>query len=148
MCSYLGEEYVPTSGSNAASYLTGTRARCVPCQLGEYCSEGTFGGPQSEALAHSRARRCPAGSYCPSPAQQIACAAGTYCVEASVEEYTCSFQDLVFQDALAVVPTKGLTVLELVYLSGAPLAGNYCPEGSETPTEKCVHTSIHGCGTR
>ena len=29
-------------------------------------------------------------------------------------------------------------VLELVYLSGSPLAGNFCPEGSKTPSEKCI----------
>lgn len=71
--------------------------------------QGTFGGPLSSALAYSRSRRCPAGFYCPSPSQQIPCKAGTYCVESSVEEYTCKFTDLLYQDALAEVPNKPTT---------------------------------------
>lgn len=143
MCSHLGDAYVATSGDNPASFLTDTTARCIPCSMGEYCPQGTFGGPKSDALVYSHARRCPAGSYCPSPAQQIPCAAGSFCVEASVEEYTCSFRELVYQDPLAVVPTKPQTVVERVYLSGAPLAGNYCPEGSQMPTNKYDHQPLH-----
>lgn len=109
VCSFAADSYTLTAGDNPYTFLTDTTARCIPCSLGEYCPQGTFGGPLSSALTYSRARQCPAGFYCPSPAKQIPCSAGTYCIEGSVEEYTCSFTDLVYQDALAEVPSKPTT---------------------------------------
>ena len=109
VCSHAADTFTLTAGDNAASFLTDTTARCIPCGLGEYCPQGTFGGRVSSALANLKKRQCPSGFYCPSPAQQIPCSAGTYCVESSVEEYTCSFTDLVYQDPKATVPSTPQT---------------------------------------
>ena len=121
------------------TYMTGTSARCAPCLLGEYCPQGTYEELEPNRVkAASLARQCDAGYACPTADVAERCPAGTYCVKGSTEQYSCNFADLVIQDALAMLPTKTPSVLERVYLSGDPLGGNYCPQGSETPLTMCA----------
>lgn len=83
-------------------------------------------------------RRCPPGSYCPSPREKVTCAAGTFCVAGSQEPFTCDFGGLILQNALAEVPQQQQTVIEQLYENGGPMAGNFCPEQSVSPTGMCV----------
>lgn len=84
------------------------------------------------------ARRCPPGSYCPTPQEQLACQAGTYCVGGSLEPFSCNLGSLVQQDALADVPQPKQTLLEQLYEKGEPLGGNFCPEQAVTPAGMCA----------
>lgn len=139
MCSHSADTYTVTNIDTPESYTTATSARCSPCALGEFCPEGTYeGSGVNNVQAAAIARRCSPGHSCPSPDVEIECPAGTYCVEGSIEQYSCNFTQLIVQDALATIPVTVPTVLERVYLQGEPLGGNYCPAGSDTPVTQCV----------
>lgn len=42
MCSHAADAYALTSGDDAATFLTDTTARCIPCNIGEYCPQVIF----------------------------------------------------------------------------------------------------------
>lgn len=148
MCSHAGRGIAETRGDSPERFLTSTLARCFPCAPGEFCPAGTYTDPSASANTQLMARRCPPGSYCPSPSQQILCEAGTYCVGGSLEPFSCDLSGLLQQDALADVPQPKQTLIEQLYEKGDPLGGNFCPEQAVTPAGTCAPTGVHlhmGC---
>lgn len=137
ICSHKAHAYIRTSLDNVQLYRRDTSARCVPCDMGQYCPAGTYEGIGQQAEALALARVCPAGSFCPDSASIEACPAGTYCIEGSSQQYTCNYSQLLLTDAYAQIPAESPTVVERIYLRGDPLGGNYCPAGADTPLTKC-----------
>eukprot|EP00892_Ulva_mutabilis_P003872 jgi/Ulvmu1/1857/UM012_0013.1 len=138
LCSHTGDGLGETRGDSPSRFFTTTTARCIPCARGDFCPRGTYSGADSAANSQLAERRCPPGSYCPSPRERVTCVAGTYCVAGSLEPFSCDFGGLVMQNALAEVPQPQQTVIQQLYENGGPMAGNFCPEKSVSPTSMCA----------
>ncbi|KXZ43636.1 hypothetical protein GPECTOR_84g312 [Gonium pectorale] len=61
------------------------QAACVPCVQGQYCPDGSL-GEADEVDKYD----CPAGLFCPTPAEQSACPAGAYCPPRSTQPTSCT----------------------------------------------------------
>lgn len=80
--------------------------------------------------------QCPAGSYCPSPAQLIACPPGSFCSEGVARPLPCSYDTLLRTDSSTIVVERR-TVLERLHLGQDEVHGNFCPAGSQVPSAPC-----------
>eukprot|EP00884_Botryococcus_braunii_P009426 jgi/Botrbrau1/18485/Bobra.0072s0065.1 len=113
-------------------------ALCMPCTLGQHCPRGSFQPPPGpSATTYVLSHLCRPGMQCPMPNVTVRCPAGTFCGRGAVVPTTCSYVNLLQSDPWTIVPTLQRTVREHVYLMGDPMAGNYCPAGSETLDTPC-----------
>lgn len=76
------------------------QARCVACEPGTYCPEGTYVVAENDPTAMA-ALDCPEGSYCASPSERSPCAAGTFCPARSTAPTTCEYADLLLKPAVS-----------------------------------------------
>jgi hypothetical protein len=111
-------------------------AACAPCAAGRYyssgvclvCSDGSY-CPEGS----STQQQCPAGSYCPTPAQKLACSSGYLCPAGSTSQQPCSAGHFCANNVQTSCPAGSYCPA----LSAAPVtcpAGSYCPAVSSTPT--------------
>ena len=77
------------------------KTMCTVCTTGSYCPAGS--GSQQD---------CPAGYYCPTPAQKLDCPAGSYCPARSTAPTACIAGDYCPAHSAAAMSCE---------------AGNYCP---------------------
>lgn len=138
MCSEIKDGSGRSHTTSPDQFLTNTLARCLPCAPGEYCGPGTYVDPEDTANEQLVLRRCPAGSYCPTPQEQYACEAGTYCVSGSLEPTSCDVGGALIVNALIDLPQPRQTLVEQLYEKGDPLGGNFCPEQAVSPAGTCV----------
>ncbi|GIL48944.1 hypothetical protein Vafri_5434, partial [Volvox africanus] len=117
------------------------KARCVACEPGSYCPEGTYVEEQ-DGLDFMESQQCPQGYFCPTPAQKHECPAGYFCPARSTLNLTCDYVKLLL--TLQVMPgTNALMTniltdnIQFIVDSRKPLRGNYCPNRSSTPTKSC-----------
>ncbi|GLC75931.1 hypothetical protein PLESTF_001707400 [Pleodorina starrii] len=116
-------------------------ARCVACEPGRYCPEGTYveeaegdGGQQDLMVALD----CPEGYFCPNPAEKHECPAGQYCPPRSTMYISCDFtEQLTSPQAFRQNGTDASKILWQVLGNQAPLRGNYCPHKSSSPYRRC-----------
>ncbi|GFR49862.1 hypothetical protein Agub_g11964 [Astrephomene gubernaculifera] len=109
------------------------RALCVACEAGQYCGEGTYLQNESDLSSLD----CPAGFYCPSPAQKLECPAGSFCSARSVSAITCNYESLLMSQPYQLLPLEPETVVRRLRDKRDPLRGNYCPAQSTKPYVVC-----------
>ncbi|KAG2488202.1 hypothetical protein HYH03_013196 [Edaphochlamys debaryana] len=117
------------------------RARCVPCEPGTHCPEGSFVDAEGDAGAAS-SLDCPGGAFCPSPSQRLACPPGSFCPARATEPTPCDYRALLHgtqalgTSAVLAARRQADTVSRLRD-ERQPLRGNVCPNGSELPSRRC-----------
>ncbi|KAF8058431.1 ABCG25 [Scenedesmus sp. PABB004] len=130
---------------------------CVPCQLGEFCPEGTqeeswlslstcqlspqaftpdAGGGGGAALCKGF-KACPEGSFCPNASHAQPCEPGRWCPEGSVASESCNLTSVLAWNPFRMVRTEPQALLERLASSNQPLAGNSCPANSSNPIGGC-----------
>ena len=67
------------------------------------------------------------GYYCPTPALELPCPPGEWCMQAAVAPTTCEYPVLMAEQPEKTVPDEPLTIVQRVYAKGEPLGGNICP---------------------
>ncbi|KAG2429729.1 hypothetical protein HYH02_013986 [Chlamydomonas schloesseri] len=117
------------------------KARCVACEPGSYCPEGTYVVPEDDPAAMA-VLDCPEGSYCASPAERSPCAAGSFCPARSTAPTTCDYPDLLLKPAAlstsaALAVKRQRDVVVRLRDDREPLRGNYCPNKSALPNLRC-----------
>eukprot|EP00198_Chlamydomonas_reinhardtii_P012867 XP_001702204.1 predicted protein [Chlamydomonas reinhardtii] len=117
------------------------KARCVACEPGTYCPEGTYVVAENDPTAMA-ALDCPEGSYCASPSERSPCAAGTFCPARSTAPTTCEYADLLLKPAAlgssaALAVKRQRDVVMRLRDDREPLRGNYCPNQSALPNLRC-----------
>lgn len=85
---------------------------------------------------------CPAGFYCPTPANKLRCPAGYFCPPSTIQPVTCNMSMLVDRAPLLKVPDKPLTVVQVRGCwAGSLCFGSNpgCPPGASRPHVTCDH---------
>ncbi|GFR53044.1 hypothetical protein Agub_g15744, partial [Astrephomene gubernaculifera] len=121
------------------------RARCVDCGPGSVCPEGSYVEEEEDPRVIA-GLDCPAGQFCPRPAQQKECPAGFFCPHRAVQPTTCDFT-VAFSSKQQASPSSSASssltsaqqqeMLRRLRDEGQPLRGNYCPPGSDSPSTRC-----------
>ncbi|KAG2424836.1 hypothetical protein HXX76_014257 [Chlamydomonas incerta] len=117
------------------------KARCVACEPGTFCPEGTYVVAEDDPTAMA-ALDCPEGSYCATPSERRPCAAGTFCPARSTAPTTCDYPDLLLKPAAlgssaALAVKRQRDVVIRLRDDREPLRGNYCPNQSALPNLRC-----------
>ncbi|GIL69196.1 hypothetical protein Vretifemale_158 [Volvox reticuliferus] len=114
------------------------KARCVACEPGSYCPEGTYVEEQ-DGLDFMAGVYCPKGYYCTTPAQKHECPAGYFCPARSLTNITCDYQKLIALHLASPQDDVQYTQAIVQRMADArmPLRGGYCPAGSSTSDELC-----------
>ncbi|EFJ45799.1 hypothetical protein VOLCADRAFT_93888 [Volvox carteri f. nagariensis] len=121
-------------------YMHKQAARCVPCEPGTYCPEGTFVEEQDD-FNFMASLVCPKGYYCPTPAEKYECPAGYFCPERSTANITCDYMLMLGpQVGNVFVPAYKSFAMDTATQATSdrrPLKGNYCPNRSTAPSQSC-----------
>ncbi|GLI62836.1 hypothetical protein VaNZ11_005404 [Volvox africanus] len=117
------------------------KARCVACEPGSFCPEGTFVEEQ-DGWDFMESHQCPQGYFCPTPAQKHECPAGYFCPARSTLNLACDYVKLlltrqVMPGTNALMTNILADSIQFLVDSRKPLRGNYCPNRSSTPTTSC-----------
>ncbi|KXZ47150.1 hypothetical protein GPECTOR_37g156 [Gonium pectorale] len=108
------------------------RAVCVPCLPGQYCPQGST----EAAVTNDMALDCPAGYYCPTPAERHLCPAGAFCVARAISPTNCTYSDIGSWIAITSADRE-TSVLRQIRDGRGPRRGNFCPNGSTTFEGNC-----------
>lgn len=120
-----------------------TKTLCTPCASGSYCPAGA-----------NTELDCPAGYYCPTPAQKQECPAGYFCPVRSTTTKICYAGDYCPARSSSNVDCVAGSYCESNTASGSTLwgtstkqctAGNYCPVRSTAPIP-CVDATRPNIG--
>lgn len=120
----------------------GAQPVCRPCQLGQYCEEGS-GTFEVDVwiLEETQARQeqdnieflCEEGAYCPRPNEMLDCPEGYFCDVGSRDPKTCALYNMAPE-----TPILGKEEMLMDKIKrGSPLGGNYCGVGSRDPMGSC-----------
>eukprot|EP00775_Hariotina_reticulata_P007451 gene7451-7661_t len=142
------------------------RGICVPCQLGEFCPQGTQeesklslaacqlqpvgSGPSSspdsrmDQLGQATAtdackgfKPCPEGKFCPDASAALPCEAGRWCPGGSVASQSCNMASMLVWNPFRTIQHDPVVMLETLVNSNQALDGNTCPGNATTPMTAC-----------